>query len=181
MESYRREHYRTNKRGEKVLIPGKWIKYNRKRNSQPDGKPKKRFYRSAQIRSLKKNFGKEYYKYTLGRFGYKDLKNKTSRQRHIALERAISKFGYKIVVQRLIKICALIEKKKHYMFRELKNKLKNDIKSNPGNYDLVKISKEHAKILDAVSSKYGILKFMKKDVKYIKSIHINQLDTKLSK
>ena len=99
----RKGHYRTRKDGSKIFIQPTRVRKTRRRTSSMTKQNYPRYIRSSMIRSQKKLFGKDYWKTSLGRYGYKNLRSKTTRQRHIALENAVRKLGYDVVLNRMKK------------------------------------------------------------------------------
>lgn len=112
MEYYQRKgHYRKRKDGTRIYIKPMRVRNTRRRTTSLTKKNYPRYIRSAFIRSQKKMFGKDYWKTSLGRYGYKQIATKNARQRHLALANAIRKLGYSTVCDRMKKMVGMNKKK----------------------------------------------------------------------
>jgi len=122
----RKGHYRTRKDGTQIYVKPMQVRKTRRRTSSITKQTYPRYIRASMIRTQRRLFGNDYWKTSLGRYGYKNIKNKTTRQRHIALANASRKLGYKVVLERMKKTVKYMRNKNSKRKTRVFDILKND-------------------------------------------------------
>jgi hypothetical protein len=152
--------------GRKVYVRPTIVRDGHRRTRKLEHGEYQRFKGSAQIRSQIKMFGANFRETSLGRYGYKNLRSKSTRQRHSALQRANSGLGIETVKDRLEKTIGAIRKKmKRYLYnqrKELDKKKENGKIRTP-----TELYKEKARINEGLFRQGQLLSIIKSDLEYI--------------
>lgn len=162
---HRKGYYRHKRDGTIVYVKPTLVKNNRRKTRSLTKNKYKRYVMSARIRSQKKMFGKNYWKYSLGRFGYKNLINKNAKQRHNALNRAISKFGYDTVKDRVKKTLGALQRKERALQYKLERELKAKVKK--GEMTDGELFIEQSKINTTITKRMKIKDVIKSDYEWL--------------